>query len=51
MSDKAVNLQRETLKEKAWRTIAQHQFRRLQESLAAWKLNKKKKWWLKTFAQ
>ena len=39
MSEKAANVQRETLKDlqKAWRTIAQDHFKRLQESLSAWK--------------
>jgi len=41
VSKKAANVQRKTLKdlEKAWRTITQDHFKRLQESLAAWKQN------------
>ena len=41
MSEKAENVQRKTLKDiqKAWRTIAQDHFKRLQQSLAAWKEN------------
>jgi len=41
MSEKAANVQRKTLKQlqKAWRTVAQDHFKRLQESLAAWKKN------------
>lgn len=44
MSEKRANVQRKTLQEfqKAWRTIAQGQFKRLQESLAAGKQNIKK---------
>jgi len=43
MSEKATNVQRKTLKDlqKTWRTIAQDRFKRLQESLTAWKENLK----------
>jgi len=38
---KAANVQRKTVKDlqKGWRTIAEDHFRRLNESLAAWKQN------------
>jgi len=44
MSSKAANVQIKTLKDlqKAWRTIAQDHFKRLEESLRAWKENIKK---------
>ena len=49
MSEKAANVQRKTLKDlqKAWRTVAQDRFKRLQESLAAWKENKETRGWIK----
>jgi len=41
MSEKAANVQMKTLKDlqKAWRTIAQDHFKRLQEILAPWRHN------------
>ena len=41
MSEKAADVQRKTMKDlqKSWRTIAQDHFKRLQQSLAAWKQN------------
>ena len=44
MSEKAANVQIKTLKDpqKAWKTIAQDHFKRLQQSLGAWKENMKK---------
>ena len=40
MSEKAADVQRKALK--AWRTITQDYFEKLQESLTAWKENMKK---------
>ena len=50
MSEKAENVHRKTLKDlqKAWRTIAQDHFKRLQESMAAWNVNER---WIITFTK
>ena len=47
---KAANVQRKTLEDlqKAWRTIAQDHFKRLQKSLAAWRQNIKNDCWHET---
>jgi len=44
MSEKTADVQRKTLKapQKAWRTNAIDQFKRLQESVIAWEQNMKK---------
>jgi len=50
MSEKAENVQRKILKDlqKAWKTIIQDPFKRLQESLAVWKETERNEGWIRT---